>query len=83
MFDYEYYTRLAISREIILFPRAVGNNGKRRDLMGNTGKYWEIPGSCLSFRKKVLIYIVAYQPLPGVILPLKAYWSSAQQNMGV
>ncbi len=33
---------LAISREIILFPRAVGNNGKRRDLMGNTGKYREV-----------------------------------------
>ncbi len=28
---------LAISREIILFPRTVGNNGKIRDLMGNTG----------------------------------------------
>ncbi len=26
---------LAISQEIILFPRAVGNNGNIRDLMGN------------------------------------------------
>ncbi len=24
------------------------------------------------------VYIVAYQPLPWVILPLKASWSSAQ-----
>ena len=33
---------LAISREIILFSRVVGNNGKRRDLMENTGKYREV-----------------------------------------
>ena len=34
---------LSINREIGVFPRAVGNTGKYREIPGNTEKYREIP----------------------------------------
>ena len=38
-------SRLAISREIPVFPARAGNTGKYREILGNTGKYREILGN--------------------------------------
>ena len=34
--------RLLNNREILLFPGMAENTGKYREILGNTGKYWEI-----------------------------------------
>ena len=35
-------TRLAKRREILIFPRTVGNTGNSRELLVIPGNYWEI-----------------------------------------
>ena len=42
---------LSIYREIRVFPRAVGNTGKYREIPGNTGKYREILGNTGKYRE--------------------------------
>ena len=54
-------TRLAKRREILIFPRTVGNTGNSREILVIPGNFWEIGSSPIrKFQIYFIIGIIIY-----------------------